>query len=232
MNQQLVDNLQGIQARIAAAATRSGRTASDVLFVAVSKYLDAETTELLVDAGCVALGESRPQVLWSKAEYFAGRDVQWHLIGHLQRNKANRTVPLCSMIHSVDSLRLLESIQQISAANGSIANCLLEVNVSGEEAKHGLSPDELEAVLERASEMDAVRIDGLMGMASLRGDAERNRSEFAALRKLRDRLDVGAANINLKELSMGMSGDFEAAIEEGSTMVRIGSILFEGCEFG
>lgn len=232
MNQQLLENIQSIQERINVAATKSGRAASDVLFVAVTKYLDVETTGLLVDAGHVVLGESRPQVLWSKAKHFAKRDVKWHMIGHLQRNKANRTVPLCSMIHSVDSLRLLESIQQISAANESVANCLLEVNVSGEEAKHGLLPDKLEAVLERASEMDAVRIDGLMGMASLRGDAEENRAEFAELRKLRDRLDVETENIKLKELSMGMSGDFEAAIEEGSTMVRIGSVLYEGCQFG
>lgn len=231
MNQRLIDNLQNVQQRIDEAAAKSGRSSSDVQFVAVTKYLDAKSTGLLVDAGHVALGESRPQLLWKKAESLKGRDVQWHMIGHLQRNKANRTVPLCSLIHSVDSLRLLESIQNAALSAGNVVRCLLEVNVSGEEAKHGLRPEEIEPVLEKASELDSVRIEGLMGMASLRGDAEQNRAEFAKLRELRDQLNAGAGNIELKELSMGMSGDFEAAIEEGSTIVRIGSVLFEGCQF-
>lgn len=232
MHQQLNENLQEIRDRIETAAKKSGRLAADVKMVAVSKYLDVNATSQLVGTGQTVLGESRPQVLWEKAEQLADHSIEWHMIGHLQRNKVNRTIPLCSLVHSVDSWRLLESIRTASVAAERTTNCLLEVNVSGEAAKHGLVADEVSSVLERAAGLDGIRICGLMGMGSLAGGQEQNRAEFAALRELSGKLEKwNAANVELTELSMGMSGDFEVAIEEGATIVRIGSVLFEGCQF-
>ena len=225
----LTDNLASIRQRINAAAERNGRSGDDVKLIAVTKYVDVVTTRALVEAGQSEIGESRPQVMWEKAEQLRELKLTWHLVGHLQRNKVKRTIECCSLIHSVDSERLLIAIDNASTEQKRIARCLLEINISGESAKHGIQPDNLESVLESAQQLSSVQICGLMGMASLSGSLSRNQGEFAHLRRLRDRFarfDNG--NIALKELSMGMSGDFEAAITEGSTMVRIGSILFEG----
>ena len=225
----LQENLHSVQQRIADAAAKSGRSQDEVTLVAVTKYVDASVTEAMFRCGQIQLGESRPQVLWDKADALAGCNVQWHLIGHLQRNKVKRTVPHCHLIQSVDSLRLLRTINSAAEELNLVTNCLLEVNVSREEAKHGFAAAELETVLSAAAELDFIRITGLMAMASLHGDAGKNRLEFAELRELKDRLQgFTADNIQLRELSMGMSRDFEAAIEEGATLVRIGSVLFEG----
>ncbi len=222
-------NLGEIQERIARAAERSGRTADQVKLVAVTKYVDAETTRWLLDAGHCLLGESRPQVLWDKAAELKSEEIQWHMIGHLQRNKVNRTVPLCALIHSVDSLRLIEAIENAARTAGLTCQCLLEVNISGESEKHGFQANELEAAMEAVAATSHVHVKGLMGMASLRGGAADNRREFAELRTIFEKCAlVPFDNVELVELSMGMSGDFEAAIEEGATIVRIGSKLFEG----
>lgn len=213
---------------MAAAATAAGRRAEDVRLVAVTKYVDAATTRLLVSAGCGDLGESRPQQLWDKHAALADLDVRWHLIGHLQRNKVRRTAPLLHMLHSGDSLRLLS---EINDARGDAAPLpvLLEVNVSGDAAKHGFSPIEVEPLLDDLSRLKRLEVRGLMCMAGLEGSAADARREFASLRELRDRLrNAWRGRFELDELSMGMSGDFEAAVAEGSTMVRVGSALFEG----
>ena len=227
----LKNNLLSIRERIEAAAVRSGRTAADVKLVAVTKYVDATTTKMLIDAGQAVLGESRPQVLWDKAEseVLSPTNPEWHLIGHLQRNKVNRSLKYCRLIHSVDSVRLLEAINASSEKIGEISDCLLEINISGEAAKHGLQPGEAESALVAASALSNIRIRGFMGMAGMGADENENRLQFASLRKLLERF-VGfeSQNIELSELSMGMSGDFELAIEEGSTLVRIGSSLFSG----
>ncbi len=229
MMERLKSNVAEVKGRISAAAKRSGRDSDSIRLIAVTKYVDAAMTRALVEAGCRELGENRPQVLWEKAESLADLDVQWHLIGHLQRNKVKRTVGLTHLIHSVDSPRLLKSIAAAAGEAGCKVSVLLEVNVSGEAAKHGLAPEELGQILELAAGMEPVSVEGLMCMAGLDGDLDQARREFASLRELSQTHQKHAAdNVDLKELSMGMSGDFEVAIEEGATLVRVGSLLFEG----
>lgn len=222
------ENLKEIEARISAAALNSGRSASDVQLLAVTKYADANVTRELVMAGCHVLGESRPQALWQKAESLKDLDIEWHLIGHLQRNKIKRSLPITTLIHSVDSLRLLDAIHQLANDLDLATNVLLEINVSGEEAKHGFSPSELESVLEHAATLPAIRVHGLMCMAGLSGGHDEARTEFRMLRELKEKHErFRTDNIRLDELSMGMSGDFEIAIEEGATIVRVGSLLMK-----
>ncbi len=226
---QLAENVAQIRGRIADAACRSGRPAEAVTLVAVTKYVSADATRRLVEAGCHELGESRPQLLWEKAAALADLPIRWHLIGHLQRNKVHRTLPLVAMIHSMESERLLAAID---AERLSPVPALLEVNISGDAAKNGLRPDAIEPFLVRAAATRGVSVRGLMGMAGLESDADTARREFASLRELRDRLRGKCPpGVTLDELSMGMSGDFEAAIEEGATIVRVGSALFEGVDF-
>lgn len=225
----IAENVARVKQQIATAATRAGRKPEEVTLVAVTKYVGLPEAEAVVAAGCRNLGESRPQELWSKAAELSG--VQWHLVGHLQRNKVRRTLPLVHLIHSVDSPRLLEEIDAESARLERQTSVLLEVNISGEAAKHGFQPEGLEAELGRFAQYQHVAVRGLMGMAALEGGLDVARRNFAQLRELRDRLQAAApAGIELTELSMGMSGDFGVAIEEGSTLVRVGSSLFEGLE--
>lgn len=259
----IAENVAQVRGQIADAARRSGRSADAVTLVAVTKYVSSDVVRPLVDAGCRDLGESRPQLLWDKAAQLADLPIRWHLIGHFQRNKVRRTLPLVTLIHSVDSPRLLAAIDEEMQSKGTevIAvepgwggtgwggSCtaapisgsqeaavqrppvpvLLEVHISSDAAKHGFEPAEIEPFLAKAAEYRHVSVRGLMGMASLEGGLDAARREFAALRNLRDRLQLNCpAGVTLDELSMGMSGDFEAAIEEGATIVRVGSALFEG----
>ncbi len=224
----LTENLHRIRERIEAACQRAGRSASDVTLVAVSKYAELDWVRALVDLGITDLGESRPQQLAARAAELPAA-IRWHLIGHLQRNKVELVLPLVTRIHSVDSVRLLEAINRESQRLGSRARLLLEVNVSGEQSKDGFGSDSLLEAWTTICQQHAVQIDGLMTMAPLTKTMEEARPIFRALRELRDRL---AATSNgrwtLPDLSMGMSGDFEIAIEEGATLVRVGSGLFEG----
>ena len=228
---QLRENLARVREQIAAAAARSGRSPAAITLIGVTKYVSVETARYLVEAGLVDLGESRPQELWSKAESLADLPVRWHLIGHLQRNKIRRTLPLVNLFHSVDSTRLLQALSSEAGLLNQAVRVLLEVNVSGDAAKHGFRPDELEPLLPQIAALPNVAVHGLMTMAALEGGPDRARRDFAALRELRQRLDSCCPpGVTLRELSMGMSGDFEVAIEEGATMVRVGSALFEGIE--
>lgn len=219
----LADRLQSIRERIDAACRRSRRPTTDITLVAVTKTVSAPVAAALVELGVLELGESRPQELWRKAAALPAT-VRWHLIGHLQRNKIERTVPLVRLIHSVDSVRLLEALDQISDVP-----VLLEVNASREPDKHGFAVEELPSVLPRLMALKRVRIHGLMTMAALDRDPERCRPTFAQVRELRDHLrrELGAIH-PLSHLSMGMSNDFEVAIDEGATLVRIGTALWEG----
>lgn len=227
----IADNLAQVRRQIAAAAERGGRQADAVRLVAVTKSVPAEIVSVLVQAGCISLGESRPQELWTKAAALANPAIEWHLVGHLQRNKIRRTLPLLTLIHSVDSPRLLAALDEEAAVLGRRVDVLLEVNISGDTTKTGLVPDELEPLLETASDLRHVSIRGLMGMASLEGGLRTARRDFARLRDSRDRLAKNfAPGTSPAELSMGMSGDFEVAIEEGATIVRVGSALFEGID--
>lgn len=224
----LTANRNRIEERIAAACARAGRPRSSVTLVAVTKSVGAEIAALLPELGLADLGESRPQVLWTKAAAISAV-VRWHMIGHLQRNKVERTLPLVHLIHSIDSWRLLESIDAEAQRLALTASVLLEVNVSREPNKSGLSPDELFRSIQRIRELRATQVGGLMTMAAIAPDPELCRPTFAELRQLRDRLktEIGPPH-SLEHLSMGMSDDFEVAIDEGATLIRVGSALFEG----
>jgi pyridoxal phosphate enzyme (YggS family) len=221
-------NVAHVRRRIAEAAVRSGRQARDVTLVAVTKYVGPAEIAALVAAGCHDLGESRPQVLWKHAAELNDSTVRWHLIGHLQRNKVARTIRDAALVHSVDSERLLRAINQEAASAGLRPEVLLEVNVSGDATKHGVPPADLRALVAVAAECPHVLVRGLMTMASREGDAASARRDFEHLRaqcdEVRKTLPPG---VQLDDLSMGMSGDFEQAIEAGATIVRVGSALFE-----
>ena len=225
-------NVAAVRERVAEACRRAGRSPDEVTVIAVTKYAGPEIARLLHEAGCHDLAESRPQSLWAKAEALA--DVvpapRWHLVGHLQRNKIRRTLPLLSLLHSLDSPRLLDALEGEAAAAGITCRALVEVNLAGDPGRTGVSEAEAEALVAAASAKPHVAVVGLMGMASVPdGDASAARREFARLRELRDRLRAGVrGGEQLTELSMGMSGDFEEAIAEGATLVRIGSAFFEG----
>ena len=224
----IANNLALVRERIAAAAGRSGRSASDVTLVAVTKYVAADVAQAVLAAGCTDLGESRPQELWAKAET-VGPDVRWHLIGHLQRNKVRRTLPLVHLIQSVDSRRLLATLNEEATLAGQQVSVLLEANISGDATKTGLPPAELEPILADAARWPHVAIRGLMGMASGTGGETAAKRDFSRLRTLGEQLSRNLpAGVALDELSMGMSGDYELAVEAGATIVRVGSALFEG----
>ena len=224
----LHQNLDRVRERLREAAEAAGRSPADITLIGVTKYVTPNQAAALRIAGCVNLGESRPQQLWTKAAQVP--DTRWHLVGHLQRNKVRQTVPLVTLIHSVDSHRLLASIEREGHEINQRVDVLLEVNVSGDASKHGLSEDELPRLLEKAADCSHVHVCGLMTMAAREGGPLVAGHNFSALRMLRDQFsDQVSPNIHLNELSMGMSGDFETAIAEGATMVRIGSLLWEGC---
>lgn len=223
-------NLRRIRERIAEAARSCGREPSRIRLVAVTKSVDTTTAAVLCRAGCLDLAENRPQALLEKAEALAGIEfpVRWHLIGSLQRNKAARVIEIAEMIHSIDSLRLAETVSRLAIERGKRQEVLLQVNISHEEAKHGFEADELPGVIDSLVELPGLRVRGLMGMAALGSDEATARRQFAALRELRERLGPRfSADHIFGELSMGMSGDFEWAIGEGATIVRIGSLLFD-----
>jgi pyridoxal phosphate enzyme (YggS family) len=232
-SERIRQNLEAVRSQIAAAAARSGRAPEAVRLVAVTKKWPVEAVRPLVAAGATDLGENYPQELWRKADALAdiAGSIRWHLIGHLQTNKAKRSLPLVRLIHAVDSLKLLKLLDGLVGELGMSDPPLvcLQVNTSGEEAKHGWSADGLLAEAEAVAACRAIPIVGLMTMAGWGTTAESARPSFVELRETRDHLR-SRTGLPLPELSMGMSGDFGAAIEEGATLVRIGSALFEGVE--
>ena len=225
----LQSNLASVMSRVRSACLRAGRDVSDVRLVAVTKYADWSWVQALSAIHGV-FGENRPQQLSERSVLLPA--VEWHLIGHLQRNKVNLALRHSALIHSVDSLKLLQSIAD-AATRGNRPAVLLQVNISREESKSGFAAEELPQVWDLVAEYsERVEIRGLMTMAAESSDPEEARPVFAELRNLRDFLcSLGAtcrAGIKLTELSMGMSGDFEQAVEEGATLLRIGSLLFRG----
>jgi pyridoxal phosphate enzyme (YggS family) len=224
----IAGNLARVRDAIASASHAAGRDPASVRLVAVTKYVDAATAAHVLAAGCSDLGESRPQKLWAKAADPALAGAAWHLVGRLQRNKIRRTLPLVALIHSVDSERLIEAINEQAGAQDGAARVLLEVNCSGDAAKQGFTRGDVGRLLPKLAGLAHVTVAGLMTMAPLEGGETAARRAFAALRELRDQLSAEApSNVTLVELSMGMSGDFPVAIAEGATIVRIGSTLFE-----
>lgn len=229
--QRIAENVAGVRQAIADAAARSGRRAEDVTLIAVSKYVGVTEIDALLAAGCRDLGENRPQDLWRKAEQLRDRPIRWHMIGHLQRNKARRTLPLVTLLHAGDSWRLLEAAAQHLQQSGRLLDVLIEVNVSGDVSKTGFGPEDVEPLLPQIAQLPHLRVRGLMAMARWGGTLDDARRDFVRLRELRDRLAASCPpEISLHQLSMGMSGDFEVAIEEGATLVRVGSALYEGVE--
>ena len=227
----LAENWASVQSDVADASTKAGRSPNSVKIIGVAKYVDAMTTHALYEVGCHHLGESRPQLLWKKGEAFDeyqvdSTELHCHMIWHLQLNKVRRTIKLDATIHSVDSRRLLAAIAEEATAQAKVVDVLLEANISGEEAKTGMNRDALCELLDTPPPT-GVRIQGLMAMAGWGTDADAARKQFAAARALRDDLQTRSGLV-LEELSMGMSGDFAAAIAEGATMVRIGTRLFNG----
>lgn len=220
----LANNLAQVEERLQVACTQSGRARAEVTLVAITKYVPPEVAGFLCELGVLDLGESRPQELWRKAEYLP--KARWHLVGHLQRNKIERSLSLLHCLHSVDSLRLLKAVHEEAQQQQRTIPVMLEFNCSGEASKHGFAPSTCEELVQPLQELTQVRVLGLMTMAAADRDA---RPTFAQLRGLRDwlRERVGSCQ-PLTDLSMGMSGDFELAIAEGATHVRLGSILFEG----
>ena len=213
-----------IRSEIAGAADASGRGAESVTVVAVTKSVGVAEIRAALYAGVREFGENRVQEFVGKRGLFP--DARWHFIGTLQSNKVKHVVGQAHLIHSVDSAKLLRHIERAAAERGVIQPVLLQVNVSGEEAKHGLAPTELPDVLTEAGEMDSVEVRGLMTIAPF-GRAKDVRWVFRGLRELRDSLSaVVPDTIELEHLSMGMSGDYRVAVEEGATIVRVGRALF------
>ena len=223
---QLHENWRQVVADVAECARQAGRSQDAVRVIGVTKYVDAETTAVLIEAGCKHIGENRPQVLWEKAEQIdAAQDVTWHLIGHVQRNKVRRVLRQNIFIQSIDSSRILFAVAEEAVLQQKTVPVLLEANISGDDSKTGFSPDELRRVADELPSR-GVNVVGLMSMAGLGTDASSAQQQFAATRALRDELST-RCGLSLPELSMGMSGDYPQAIAEGATMVRIGSRLFE-----
>lgn len=228
----LEKNLQIVRQEMADACKKAGRSPAEVTLVAVTKTVSQQTCNDLVRLGCLDLAENRPQVLWEKSA-LVDPQVRWHFIGHLQRNKSPRTVPLLHTMHALDSLRLAEQMAKDSEPEkipgSKKLRVLLELNITQDQTKTGLNPREAQGVLEKylATPLWQERLNlcGLMGMSSLQGDIAQTHREFESIRLLRDRWQ-DVYQIRLPELSMGMSDDFQIAIQEGSTMVRIGSRLY------
>ena len=217
-------NLEAIRTRITEAAVRAGREPGSVQLVAVSKTHPPADVAAAAAAGQCVFGESRVQEAREKIPACPA-GLTWHFIGHLQKNKVRQALPLFSFFHSIDGIALAQAMDRIAGESGKPTEGLLEVNVSGEETKHGFTPGQLRAEFPALSKLPHLRIRGLMTMAPYSDNPEDARPVFRALRELRDELQ-SAHGRPLPELSMGMSGDFEPAIKEGATLVRVGSSIF------
>lgn len=217
------DNWHEVQKQVAAAAVKSGRSADAITVVAVTKTHPVETVREALAAGLVHLGENKIQEARTKVEP-VGRGI-WHLIGHLQSNKAKEAVHLFDRIDSVDSLEIGQEISRRAESIGKTVPILLQINVSGEGTKFGVKPIEAPSIAESLNALPGIELRGLMTMAPFVVEVEKARPVFAGLRELRDRIEK-ETGLKLPDLSMGMSHDFEVAIEEGSTEVRLGTILF------
>jgi pyridoxal phosphate enzyme (YggS family) len=227
----LKGRLEEVNRRIAAACERVGRRASEITLVAVSKTVEPARVREAIEAGVRTLGENRVQEAAAKIPELkrlsAERNVQWHLIGHLQSNKARRAVELFDAVHSVDSLKLAERLDHIAGEKGKRLPIFIEVNLGGEQSKAGVAPDQALPLCEQISKLDNLELKGLMAVPPFFDNPEDARPFFQHLRLLRDEARRrGVVGEGFKDLSMGMSNDFEVAIEEGATFIRVGTALF------
>lgn len=218
----LVENYKRVQNEITTAARRAGRNPNAVKLIAVTKTVGINEVQHAISLGMRDFGENKVQVAADKVERF--QEVNWHFIGHLQSNKVKNVLPAYSLIHSLDRLSLAEALQRRADSLGIVVDVLVQVNVSGELSKFGLPPAKLQAFLLKLYSFDRLKIRGLMTMAPYLDDPEGVRPYFRHLRQLRDH--NARPDLELTELSMGMTNDFTVAVEEGATMVRIGSALF------
>ncbi len=230
LKDQLQIRLSAVRERISAACQRSGRSPDSVQLLPTTKYAPLPVVETLLSLNVTTIAESRPQQLIERAQR-CSTNIHWHLIGHLQRNKVRAVMPYVTMIHSVDSLRLLETLREESLRRQQSISVLLEVNISGEDSKDGFKPDELIKLWPDFDVDGHVKIDGLMTMAPLTDDPELARPVFRRLKQLLDDRNAQLPpHRQMQHLSMGMSDDFEIAIEEGATIIRLGSCLFDGLD--
>lgn len=226
----IADNLKYVTQRVAMCCEKTGRRPEDVRLVCVTKTASVEQIREAVAAGARIIGENRVQDALAKHRLI-GDAVVWHLIGHLQTNKARDAVRIFSLIHTVDSIRLARAIDREAAALGKIQDVLVQVNISGEDTKFGIAPECLDGLLGEMGELSHIRVGGLMTIAPLVDDPEKVRLVFRALRKLLDASNgPRSAAFAMRELSMGMTDDFEVAVEEGSTLVRAGRAIFGGAQ--
>lgn len=222
--ERIAENLEHIRSQIADAAKKAGRSADDIELVAISKTHEAEKVRAALEAGQEVFGESRVQEARLKIPLLPS-NVRWHFVGRLQKNKVRHALPLFELFHSVDSLALAHDMNRIATEEGLHPRVLLEVNVAGEGSKIGFSPDKLRAEMENLLELPRLSIEGLMTIPPLAPEGEASRKYFSALRDLRDQF-IMEFQVKLPQLSMGMSDDFVVAIEEGATLVRIGTAIF------
>ena len=221
------DRIKHVKERIRAAARACGRPESDIRLVTVSKTMPAEIVKKAIEIGMTDFGENYIQEAREKITTLSAYPVTWHYIGHLQSNKAKYAVRMFDLIHSVDSLKLARELDKCARKNGKVQDVLVQVNVAREDSKSGVYVDETLRLLKDISQLDNIAVKGLMTMPPYFNAPDRVRPFFAALRQLRDRIkDEDIAGIFMQELSMGMTGDFEVAIEEGATMVRVGTAIF------
>jgi hypothetical protein len=221
------ERLQQVKNRIADAARACGRDPADVRLVAVSKTVDADRVAQAIEAGADILGENYIQEARDKFNALYDRPVSWHFIGHLQSNKAKYAVRMFDLIHSVDSHKLAKALDKEAGKNDKVQDILIQVNISREETKSGIDAAEAVELLTGIGALKNVRVKGLMTMPPFFDQPEQARPYFRQLARLRDRIsEAGIPDVDMKELSMGMTGDFEAAIAEGATLVRIGTAIF------
>jgi pyridoxal phosphate enzyme (YggS family) len=224
MEPDIAENLRSVRADIADSELRAGRPVGSVELLAVSKTHPSEVIRQAVEAGQLLFGENRVQEAKAKIPDLPAR-LRWHLIGHLQSNKIRQALPLFEMFHGVDSMELLDQIQRLAGDLGLFPRVLLQVNVAGESSKFGFAPEKLLSQVELVSSADRVQVEGLMTIPPLASNPENSRKYFARLRQLRDQLEK-EFRFSLPHLSMGMSGDYRIAIEEGATLVRVGTAIF------
>ena len=220
------ENIENIRKNIDAACKRSGRDPKDVLLLAVSKTVDVDRIKVAVDCGLNSLGENRVQEIMEKYEPM-GENVKWHLIGHLQTNKVKYIIDKVELIHSVESIKLAEEINKQAKKHNLVMDVLVEVNMADEESKFGVKPEETESFIRELALMDNIRVRGLMTVAPNVENGEENRVYFRNMKQLL--VDINAKNINninMDILSMGMTGDYETAVDEGATIVRVGTGIF------
>jgi len=221
------DNINTIRDRVSRACARAGRSPSGVTLIAVAKTFPSAAVQGAVDAGVADVGENYVQELLAKRRDLAGAAVRWHFIGHLQSNKVKDIAPWIEMIHAVDSAPLAIEIDRRAAKAGRVVECLIEVNTTGEETKFGVAPAQVGALVRSLASCENISLGGLMTIGPFLPDPEGSRPMFRRLRELRDEIgSLAQRNVTMRHLSMGMTGDFEVAIDEGATLIRIGTAIF------